>query len=62
MPNKERMIQLVEEYFLNVHNLRSFGFIHKPTLMQQLDDWSDVSYKDNTHNILLHVICALGAK
>ena len=56
------MIQLVEEYFLNVHNLRSFGFIHKPTLMQQLDDWSDVSYKDNTHNILLHVICALGAK
>jgi Fungal specific transcription factor domain. len=49
---------LVEQYFINIHPLRAFAFIHKPSFLQQLD--GEIS---NHHNhALLHVICALGAQ
>jgi hypothetical protein len=59
LPDKEKIVLLVEEFFSNFHNLRSFGFIHKPSYMQQLDDQLRVVQQDNP---LLHTLCALGAK
>jgi hypothetical protein len=59
LPEKDKLIALAEEYFANVHNLRSFGFIHKPSFMQLLDDQSTMAHR---RNALLHVVCALGAK
>ena len=50
---------LVEEYFTNIHGLRSFGFIHKPTFLQQLDERMETGKRKD---ILLYAVCALGAK
>lgn len=50
---------LVEEYFNNIHPLRAFAFMHKPSFLQRLD--GDVSKNFDNH-ALLHVICALGAQ
>jgi hypothetical protein len=60
LPFKEAMVVLVEAYFQNVHNLRCFGFIHKPSYMQELDDERTRSKQDS--DPLLLVLCALGAK
>ncbi|KAJ5206639.1 hypothetical protein N7491_002746, partial [Penicillium cf. griseofulvum] len=59
LPDKERIIILVEEYFAHVHPLRCFGFVHKPSFMQRLDE--DLESCCNNES-LLHIICALGAK
>ncbi|KAJ5365265.1 hypothetical protein N7517_008151 [Penicillium concentricum] len=59
LPDKERILILVEEYFAHVHPLRCFGFVHKPSFMQRLDE--DLESCCN-HESLLHIICALGAK
>lgn len=59
LPDKEQIVLLVEEFFSNFHNLRCFGFIHKPSYMQQLDDQLRVVQQENP---LLHTLCALGAK
>lgn len=48
----------MERYFANVHHLRCFAFLHKPSFLQKLD--SDVS-SNNESNALLHIVCALGA-
>jgi hypothetical protein len=42
-----------------MHNLRCFGFIHKPSYMQQLDERLENFRRESA---LLHVVCALGAK
>ncbi|KAJ5369212.1 uncharacterized protein N7496_008972 [Penicillium cataractarum] len=57
LPDPWKIRLLVEEYFNNIHPLRCFAFIHRPTFLQRLD-------KDNkySHNALLHIICALGAQ
>ncbi|KAJ5976673.1 hypothetical protein N7501_000015, partial [Penicillium viridicatum] len=58
LPNPSRIAMLVEQYFINIHPLRAFAFIHKPSFLQRLD--AEIS---NHHNhALLHVICALGAQ
>jgi hypothetical protein len=49
---------LVERYFANVHHLRCFAFLHKPSFLQRLDSDAD---KKHDSNPLLHVVCALGA-
>jgi hypothetical protein len=49
---------LAERYFLNVHHLRCFAFLHKPSFLQRLD--SDAE-KNQDSNPLLHIVCALGA-
>jgi hypothetical protein len=59
LPDKDKIITLVEEYFAHVHPLRCFGFVHKPSFMQRLDDDLDSCCNNES---LLHVICALGAK
>lgn len=46
---------LLDAYFRHVHPLRSFNFVHQPTLMQKLDD-KDFSPEDDP---LVCVICAL---
>ena len=38
LPDKERLFRLVDQYFANIHPLRCFGFIHKPSFMQRLDE------------------------
>jgi hypothetical protein len=50
---------LVEEYFINIHPLRAFAFMHKPALLQRLD--RELS-KDCPNHALLHIICAFGAQ
>jgi hypothetical protein len=59
LPGIDRVKTLVDHYFSYIHPLRSFGFIHKPTFLQQIDS-RDLSH--SKHNALLHIICALGAK
>ena len=59
LPDKRRIIILVEQYFAHVHPLRCFGFVHKPSFMQRLDE--DLEFCRDQES-LLHIICALGAK
>ncbi|KAJ5334027.1 uncharacterized protein N7506_007810 [Penicillium brevicompactum] len=59
LPDKRRIIILVEQYFAHVHPLRCFGFVHKPSFMQRLDE--DLEFCRDEES-LLHIICALGAK
>lgn len=51
---------MVEQYFANVHPLRCFGFVHKPSFMRQLDGGGLVGAEDES--ALLHVVCAHGAR
>lgn len=57
----ERIINLVEAFFVNVHSLRSFGFIHRPSVIRHLEKWS-YSWYEHQENSLLLAVCALGAK
>lgn len=50
---------LVKEYFENIHPLRCYAFIHRPSFLQRLEESST---EDHARNGLLHVVCALGAK
>lgn len=59
LPDKRRIIILVEQYFAHVHPLRCFGFVHKPSFMQRLDEDLELCRDEES---LLHIICALGAK
>ncbi|KAK9776659.1 hypothetical protein SCAR479_06704 [Seiridium cardinale] len=59
LPGKDKIVILVEEFFARMHHLRCFGFIHKPSYLQQLDEQPRKIQQGNT---LLHAICALGAK
>lgn len=58
LPEHARMRILAERYFVNVHHLRCFAFLHKPSFLQRLD--SDAA-KNQDSNPLLHIVCALGA-
>lgn len=59
-PEKAR--ELVDAFFVNIHSLRCFGFVHKPTVMRHLDSWATSAWHDHQSNALLLVVCALGAK
>lgn len=59
LPSRGRCRILVKEYFDNIHPLRSFSFIHRPSFVQRLDEGLLVN---GPGHILLHVVCALGAK
>jgi len=50
---------LVKEYFENIHPLRCYAFIHRPSFIQRLEESSN---EDHAGNGLLYVVCALGAK
>lgn len=59
LPDKDKIVLLVEEYYSNVHHLRCFGFIAKLRYMENLENSTpDIQRR----NPLLHIICALGAK
>ncbi|CAG7936159.1 unnamed protein product [Penicillium salamii] len=59
LPSPSRIRTLVDEYFNNIHPLRAFTFIHKPTFLQTLDGKLSQDYQSHA---LLHIICALGAQ
>ena len=59
LPSREKLCRLIDEYFANVHPLRCFGFIHKPSFMQKLDEGLSSNHSGNA---LLFTVCALGAK
>ncbi|KAG5942303.1 hypothetical protein E4U59_001189 [Claviceps monticola] len=50
--------RVVEQYFANVHPLRCFAFVHKPSFVRQLDN----GLSSDDESALLHIICAHGAK
>lgn len=58
LPDIDKVRALVEYYFINVHPLRCFGFLHKPSFMQRLDAGSS---SNRDEDALLHIVCALGA-
>jgi hypothetical protein len=59
LPDKEHLFRLVDQYFANIHPLRCFGFIHKPSFMQRLDEGITANKSESA---LLYTVCALGAK
>ncbi|KAJ5974699.1 hypothetical protein N7481_011909 [Penicillium waksmanii] len=59
LPNYSEIGQLVEEYFNNIHPLRCFAFIHRPSFLQRLD--KEASRRSQNY-ALLYIICALGAQ
>ena len=58
IPAPRQVRRLVEHYFANIHPIRCFAFVHKPSFMRQLD----TEIKSDDDSALLHIICAHGAK
>jgi hypothetical protein len=58
LPTTRNLRRIVEHYFANVHPLRCFAFIHKPSFMRQLDH----GFESDDESALLHIVCAQGAK
>ena len=50
---------LVNIFFADVYTLRSFGFIHKPTFLQRLEQLDQL---DSEMQVLLMAICSLATK
>lgn len=49
---------MVDHYFANIHPLRCFAFVHRPSFTRQLDK----GFEHDDEKALLNVICAHGAK
>lgn len=58
LPEGDQVRVLVEHYFVNIHPLRCFGFLHKPSFMQRLDTANTRGLEDDA---LLLMVCSLGA-
>ncbi|KJZ74777.1 hypothetical protein HIM_05894 [Hirsutella minnesotensis 3608] len=58
LPTARNLRRVVEQYFANVHPLRCFSFVHKPSFMRQLDK----GLTSDDESALLHIICAHGAR
>ncbi|KZZ93868.1 Transcription factor [Moelleriella libera RCEF 2490] len=58
LPVSRNLRRVVEQYFSNVHPLRCFAFVHKPSFMRALDK----GFTSDDESALLHIICAHGAK
>ncbi|OAA71535.1 Fungal transcriptional regulatory protein [Cordyceps fumosorosea ARSEF 2679] len=58
LPSGRNLRRVVEQYFANIHPLRCFAFVHKPTFMRQLDN----GLTTDDESALLHIVCAHGAK
>ncbi|KAJ5994259.1 hypothetical protein N7451_009983 [Penicillium sp. IBT 35674x] len=59
LPDRGKIGLLVEEFFNNIHPLRCFAFIHRPSFLQRLDRDGPTRYQSHA---LLHIICALGGQ
>lgn len=58
LPPTRQLRRVVEHYFANVHPIRCFAFVHKPSFMRQLDK----GFNSDDESALLHIVCAHGAK
>ncbi|RSM06558.1 hypothetical protein CEP52_005718 [Fusarium oligoseptatum] len=58
LPDAKHIKILVEHYFQNLHPLRCYAFIHKPSFMQKLNDRLGSDLRDDA---LLHIMCTVGA-
>lgn len=58
LPTTRNLRRTVDQYFANVHPIRCFAFVHKPSFMRQLDK----GFVQDDESALLHIVCALGAK
>ncbi|PFH55426.1 hypothetical protein XA68_18345 [Ophiocordyceps unilateralis] len=58
LPTGRNVRRVVEQYFVNVHPLRCFAFVHKPSFMHQLDK----GLGSDDESALLHIVCAHGAR
>lgn len=58
LPGDDQVRMLVEHYFVNIHPLRCFGFLHKPSFMQRLDAANARGREDDA---LLLMVCSLGS-
>ncbi|KAH7144225.1 fungal-specific transcription factor domain-containing protein [Dactylonectria estremocensis] len=59
LPDGKHIRTLVDSYFQNIHPLRCFSFIHKPSFLQKL---ADEIGSDLRSDALLHIMCTLGAQ
>ena len=59
LPTKGNLRSLLDAYFDNVHPVRVFAFVHRPTFMRMLEE---NLLNDSADRALLHIMCALGAR
>ncbi|KAL5429348.1 hypothetical protein PMIN05_010752 [Paraphaeosphaeria minitans] len=59
LPPRSKLHQLLDVYFNNVHPIRVFAFVHKPSFMRMLDESLVI---DSANRALLHIMCAHAAK
>jgi hypothetical protein len=61
LPDQAKIRLLVDAYFVNVHPLRCYNFIHIPSFKKRLDlGGSNLGELDS--NALLLAVCAHGAR
>jgi hypothetical protein len=58
LPSSNNIRTVVDHYFANIHPLRCFAFVHRPSFTRQLDK----GFESEDERALLHIICAQGAK
>ncbi|RGP75822.1 nitrate assimilation regulatory nira [Fusarium longipes] len=58
LPSSNNIRTVVDHYFANIHPLRCFAFVHRPSFTRQLDK----GFESDDEKALLHIICAQGAK
>ena len=58
LPSANSIRMMVDHYFANIHPLRCFAFVHRPSFTRQLDKGFD----HDDEKALLYIICAHGAK
>lgn len=58
LPSGNNIRTVVDHYFANIHPLRCFAFVHRPSFTRQLDK----GLENDDEKALLYTICAQGAK
>jgi|SRR6478736_408490 len=58
LPSGNNIRTVVDHYFANIHPLRCFAFVHRPSFARLLDK----GFESDDEKALLHIICAQGAK
>ncbi|RBR26324.1 uncharacterized protein FIESC28_00880 [Fusarium coffeatum] len=58
LPSSNNIRTVVDHYFANIHPLRCFAFVHRPSFTRHLDK----GFESEDERALLHIICAQGAK
>jgi hypothetical protein len=59
LPPRAKLRGLLEAYFDNVHPVRVFAFVHRPSFMRMLEEGLLTEASDQA---LLYIMCALGAR